>query len=426
MNDILNKIKINYQKGFFHIFTSNVLNKIFVFCGGILLIRVISKEDFGLYNYSQNILSIFLLINGFGITEGLMQYGSKCEPEQQEKYIKYSLKIGIISNIFLTILMIAYSFWGIFKIEEARKIFFLMVGFPIINTIFSIIQIKLRIELKNQKMAKISNLNTLFNILGMMFGGYVSGIVGVIIGKYIGNILGILIASSTIKKVFLFWKKIKDISLKEKKEINKFSFIAMLNNSISQILYIADIFLIGNIISKKDILASYKTATLIPMALSFIPLSVMVYVYPYFAKNSQNINWIRKKYKELLKYFIIINALISILLILFSKLIIKIVFGNNYMDCLQSFIVLSIGYFFMATFRIPSGNIINAIGKLKFNLYGSMISGILNIILDIILIKKYGSIGAAYATTLIFIVSGFIGNIFIFNYLKVENKNKNL
>ncbi len=275
-------------------------------------------------------------------------------------------------------------------------------------------------------MAKISNLNTLFNILGMIFGGYINGIVGVIIGKYIGNIFGILIASSTINKIFLFWKKIKDISLKEKKEINKFSFIAMLNNSISQILYIADIFLIGIIIAKKDILASYKTATLIPMALSFIPLSVMIYVYPYFAKNSQNINWIRKKYKELLKYFIIINALISILLILLSKLIIKIVFGNNYMDCLQPFIILSIGYFFMATFRIPSGNIINAIGKLKFNLYGAIISGILNIILDIILIKKYGAIGAAYATTLVFIISGFIGNIFIFNYLKSENKNKNL
>lgn len=422
MKQILNKIKSGYRKGFFHIFSSNVLNKIFTFCGGILLIRVISKNDFGLYNYSQNILSIFLLINGFGITEGLMQYGSKCDSGQQEKYVKYSLKIGIISNIFLIILMIIYSVLGIFKIEEARKIFFLMIGFPIINTIFSIIQIKLRIELKNQEMAKFSNLNTLFNILGMILGGYVNGILGVIVGKYIGNIIVILITSSTIKKIFFFWKDIKDISLREKKEINKFSFIAMLNNGISEILYISDVFLIGIIIAKKDILASYKTATFIPMALSFIPLSVMVYVYPYFAKNSQNVNWIRKKYKELLKYFIIINALISIFLVLFSKFIIKIFFGNNYMDCLQPFIILSIGYFFMATFRIPAGNIINAIGKLKFNLYGAIISGILNIILDIILIKKYGSIGAAYATTLVFIVSGFIGNIFLFYCLKASNK----
>lgn len=418
MNDILNKIKIIYQKGFFHIFTSDVLNKIFIFCGGILLIRIISKEDFGLYNYSQNILSIFLLINGFGITEGLMQYGCKCKPEKQESYIKYSIKIGIGSNIFLVILITLYYFFGIFKIEEARKIFFLMLGFPIINTFFSIIQIKLRIELENKKMAKLSNLNTLFNIIGMVFGGYIKGINGVIIGKYIGNILTILIAFPHIKGIFFLWKKIKSISWEEKKEINKFSIISMFNNGISQLLYIADIFLIGVIIAEKNILASYKTATLIPMALSFIPLSVMVYVYPYFAKNSQNKDWIFKKYKELLKFFIPINVFISIFLILFSKIIIKLFFGEIYLDCLESFIVLSIGYFFMASFRIPAGNIIGTLGKLKFNFYTVIISGILNIVLDIILIKKYGSVGAAYATTLIFIISGLIGNIFIFSYLK--------
>lgn len=418
MNEIIKKIKIGYQKGFFHIFSSSVLNKIFTFCGGILLIRIISKEDFGLYNYSQNLLSIFLLINGFGITEGLMQFGSKCEREEQEKYVKYSIKVGIISNIFLMIVMLIYCFFGIFKIEGAKKIFFLMLGFPVINTIFSIIQIKLRIELKNQEMAKTSNLYTLFNIIGMICGGYINGIIGVIIGKYIGSILGILISISNIKKIFFLWRKIGVISREERKKINKFSMIAMLNNGISELLYIADIFLIGVIIAEKNILASYKTATLIPMALNFIPLSVMVYAYPYFAKNSKNIKWLRDKYKELLKYSILINFSITILLILFSKLIIKMVFGENYMDSLEAFIILSIGYFFAATFRIPAGSILNAIGKIKFNFYNGILSGLLNIILDILLIKKYGSIGAAYATLSIFIFSGLIGNLFLKNELK--------
>ena len=169
------------------------------------------------------------------------------------------------------------------------------------------------------------------------------------------------------------------------------------------------------------ILASYKIATLIPVALNFIPISVMIYIYPYFAQNSNDIKWIRENYTNLLKYSFFINIFISFILVLFSKTIIRFVFGENYLDAQLPFIILSVGYFFSATLRIPSGNIINAIGKIKFNFYNTLISGIVNIILDIYLIKKIGSVGASYATLLVFIISGIIGNIFLFKYLYSKN-----
>lgn len=414
----ISAIKDLYQKGFFHIFGSNILSKIFSFCGGILLVRVLTKEEMGIYSYSENILALFLIINGFGMPEGLLQYGSRYNSiEDQNSYIKYSLKIGFLSNVFLGILILMYSKYGTFKIESSREIFVLMFAFPIINTLFSIIQIKLRIELRNKEMAKYSNINTFFNIFGMTLGGYIYGIVGVVIGKYIGNIFSIFISFSTIKNIFFHWRKIYSLAIERKKEMIKFSFTAMLNNGISNLLYIADVFLIGLIIGNENILASYKTATLIPFALNFIPLSIMTYIYPYFAKNSDNIEWIRKKYLEMLKYLGVFNFFISMGLILFSKLIIKLIFGEIYMDSLQPFIILSMGYFFAATIRIPAGNVLASIGKIKFNFYNALISGSINILLDIFLIKKFGSIGAAYATLLVFIISGTIGNLFLFKYL---------
>lgn len=418
MKNNIQVIKNLYKKGFFHIFGSNILSKIFSFCGGILLVRILTKEELGIYSYSENLLALFLIINGFGVAEGLLQYGSRYDScEEQESYIKYAIKIGFLSNIFLGILILIYSKYGIFKIGRSKEIFSLMFAFPIINTLFSIIQIKMRIELKNKDMSKISNINTFFNILGMVLGGYAYNIIGVVIGKYLGNIISIIISFPKIKNIFLRWNKITSLNIKRKKEMLKFSFTAMLNNGISNLLYIADVFLIGLIIGNENLLASYKTATLIPFALNFIPLSVMTYIYPYFAKNSDNIEWIKLKYKEMLKYFGVFNLIISGGLIIFSKLIIKIIFGEIYMDSLGPFIILSIGYFFAATLRIPSGNILASIGKIKFNFYNAIISGTVNILLDILLIKKLGSIGAAYATLIVFIVSGIIGNIFIYYYL---------
>ncbi|ALF18687.1 oligosaccharide flippase family protein [Fusobacterium animalis] len=422
MRQIIKKIKFGYKTGFFHIFSSNILNKIMIFSGGIFLVRILDKQDFGLYSYSQNLLEIFLLINGFGITEGLLQYGSKArERIKKEKYVKYSLKIGLLSNIFIILLLILFLIFGKLKIYEAKKILLMMSLLPIFNTFFSIIQIKLRIELKNKEMAKISNVNTFLNILGMLIGAYFYKLYGLIIGKYIGIILSILYSFRYIKFTFIRWKKIEALSEEKKKDIQKFSFIALINNSVSQILYIIDIFLIGYLIADKLILASYKIATLIPVALNFIPISVMIYIYPYFAQNSNDIKWVRENYINLLKYSFFINFFISLILVIFSKNIIRFVFGENYLDAQLPFIILSVGYFFSATFRIPSGNIINAIGKIKFNFYNTLISGIVNIILDIYLIKKIGSIGASYATLLVFIISGVIGNIFLFKYLYSKN-----
>lgn len=422
MGQIIKKIKFGYKTGFFHIFSSNILNKIMIFAGGIFLVRILNKQDFGLYSYSQNLLEIFLLINGFGITEGLLQYGSKTRKRiKKEKYVKYSLKIGLLSNIFIFLLLILFLIFGKLKIYEAKKILLMMSLLPIFNTFFSIIQIKLRIELKNREMAKISNVNTFLNILGMLIGAYFYGLYGLIIGKYVGIILSIFYSFRYIKYTFIRWKKIEALSQEKKKDIQKFSFIALINNSISQILYIIDIFLIGYLIADKLILASYKIATLIPVALNFIPISVMIYIYPYFAQNSNDIKWIRENYTNLLKYSFFINIFISFILVLFSKTIIRFVFGENYLDAQLPFVILSVGYFFSATLRIPSGNIINAIGKIKFNFYNTLISGIVNIVLDIYFIKKIGSVGASYATLLVFIISGIIGNIFLFKYLYSKN-----
>ena len=255
----------------------------------------------------------------------------------------------------------------------------------------------------------------------MLIGAYFYGLYGLIIGKYVGIILSIFYSFRYIKYTFIRWKKIEALSQEKKKDIQKFSFIALINNSISQILYIIDIFLIGYLIADKLILASYKIATLIPVALNFIPLSVMIYIYPYFAQNSNDIKWVRENYINLLRYSFFINLLISLILVIFSKSIIRFVFSENYLDAQLPFVILSVGYFFSATLRIPSGNIINAIGKIKFNFYNTLISGIINIVLDIYFIKKIGSIGASYVTLLVFIISGIIGNIFLFKYLYSKN-----
>lgn len=413
-----------YEKGFFHIISSDIINKIVQFCSGILLVRILSKTNFGIFTYVQNILAIFLLINGFGITAGLLQYGLKAKNKKERQAIfKYAIRIAILANLFIMISILLYCYFGTFKIETGKNLLKLMSGFPLLSIVIEIIYTKLRVNIENKRMSYFSNIRTIVTLIFMVLGAYYWQLSGLIIGKYLGYITIIIFFRKELREFFLESKENFILTKKFKKEIKKYSFVSMLNNAISQILYIIDIFLIGKIIGDENILASYKTATLIPLAMAFIPSSIMIYVYPEFVKIKDNKELVKTKYLRILKYLSIFNLIISICLILFSKYIIMILFGKKYFDSILPFIILSFGYFFSGTFRIPSGNILVMLEKLKFNFYDACFCGILNIVFDIYLINNFGSIGAAISTTTIFIISGITGNIFLYYTLR-EKKVK--
>ena len=81
--------------------------------------------------------------------------------------------------------------------------------------------------------------------------------------------------------------------------------------------------------------------------------------------------------------------------------------------------IFSIGSFFISsTFRIPAGNILDMLHLVTPNLIVSIISGISNIVLDYILIKNWGSNGAAIATSSIYLLYAILSNAIIILYIR--------
>ena len=62
--DFANKMKDNIKTllhtGFGHIFIANVANQVISFISGFILIRVLTKTDYGIYSYAFNIYSFIL------------------------------------------------------------------------------------------------------------------------------------------------------------------------------------------------------------------------------------------------------------------------------------------------------------------------------------------------------------------------------
>ena len=117
-----------------------------------------------------------------------------------------------------------------------------------------------------------------------------------------------------------------------------------------------------------------------------------------------------------------INAFITVVLVIFGELVIKIFFGAQYLDTLPIFRLLVINYFFSGTFRVLAGNLLITQRKLKFNLYVGILTGSLNIVADIVFISWWGVMGAAYATILVVLISGALNTGYLFYTLNKKLK----
>ncbi|MFS0765092.1 oligosaccharide flippase family protein [Peribacillus sp. 1P06PB] len=359
-----------------------------------------------------------------GVLYSLLQFGSEDESKRNIIY-KYGLKIGVAFNLFLCILILIYSF-SVNLPNQESKISLVMMGFmPFLIFGFQFIQNYLRTGLYNVEFSKQNNINTLLLFVFSLFGAVVYGIKGVIIGTYlaylISIILGVRFIRSKNENIFLFKSK-KNLKRSEKIDFVKYSLYSLFNNAIAQLIFLIDIYLIGLLTMDTDLLATYKTATLIPFALNFIPLSIMTFIYPYFAKHRENKDWVKENFKRLQKILIVINIFIVSILYLISPYLIQLLFGDEYSDIVSLFRILLLGYLIGGSLRTPAGNVLAMIRKVKFLFWTNITMGCINICLNVVLIKKFSIYGAAVSTVIIIFITSIIYNIYIYHILRNNKK----
>lgn len=408
-----------WSKGLFHMFGARVINQIIIFCSGMILVRILTKEDYGIYSYIQNTIAFFLLLDGLGATTGLLQYGSKYYGEgKMSAFFRLSMRQGLFANLVIAILIVCYALIFVHD-SDMQQLFIIAAFLPMFNIVFSIFQIYNIVRRENRFYSAYTSINTILLMVALLGGAYFWNLKGIFILKYVSCAITIVIGMIYLYRHRNKFPKISaKIERKEIAEYRKFSIVALGSNAISQIVLILDVFLIGLILNDMSVLASFKTATLIPFGLLFIPGTIMTFVYPYFVENADNRVWILNNYNRLVKVLAIIFAIIAMGLILTSSWLIPFVFGEQYQDAVLPFNILCIGFFFAAAFRSPAGNTLAALGKVDINLYIACATGVLNIVMDIFLIKTWGSIGAAITSTTVFITTALAGNILLYRTLK--------
>lgn len=409
--------------GFFHVFGSTAINKIIGFASGIVLVRLISKAEYGVFSYAYNLLTFFMIACGFGAASGVLQMCSEQRGEEEKKQLyAYASKSSFYINLALSVVIILVSFAIPLKIEGANLCLGMMAFLPIFSYAYEMQAIRLRTQRRNQEFSYSNSFSTLIIFLLSCILSYFYQVEGLIAAKY----LAFLISSA-----FVIWRcrlgypiALKtSLASEVKKQFWGISVISMLNNGLSSMMNILGIFVLGIVIPDSTVIASYKLATNIPTALAFIPAAFVTYIYPYFALHREEKAWVKKKYMLVAGALALLCSTIALVMFVFAPFIIKLLFGEIYLDAVPSFRVLCISFVVAAVFRTLPGSILVTQRRLKFNLLTAATSSVLNIVLNVIFITRWQSIGAAYATLLTVIITGILDTgylAYILNHLATK------
>lgn len=421
MNKLKEKLLSAFQKlkstGFFFIFGSSTLNKIIGFASSWIIVRIISKPEYGVYTHAYNIYGFIMLLNGFGIASAVLQLGSEAKTESEKRKVYgYGMRVGIAVDLALALVILLVACFVPLKFEGANTLLLMMVLLPVVTIVTELELMFFRINLQNRQFAISSTLNSVAVLVFSCAFALLLKAPGLVVAGYASHLFTALL----INRVFHVPLRTEKVCLEasEKKTVFSIASISMVNNGLSHLMYLLDIFVIGQILADSEVIASYKVATNIPTALQFIPTALLIFAYPHFAKNKDNKAWVLRNYKQIVVWFGLFNAAIAAALFVIARPLISFVFGVQYLDAVMPFRILCVSYFFSATFRAVSGALLVTQRQLKFNLFLSIFAGFLNTVLNIIMIQAMQANGAAVATLITTAVCGIVSTFYFVFYVR--------
>lgn len=399
---LANKLR---HAGFFHIFGASVVNKVVLFLSGIVLVRILTKPDYGTYSYAWNILCIALVVNGLGSIPATLQLASETNDRQaQSRVYSSGLRVGLLWDAVLCTALLLLSLSMPFPVEGSNTVLALFFAMPVFVLLNDMQQTILRTQLHNKEYSAATNINTLLVALGTIGGAFICGVLGLIVGRYIAFAISILIVGKVFHIGIL--KTLRNNPLKNKRDMLKISLVSVVNEGLSQFSILAGTFFVGYLLNDPSSVASYQVATVIPTGLNFIPSAFVVFIYPYFARHMRDRKWVRVNFVKALAGMTCLSSAIAIPCILFAEPLIALVFGTQYSDSVVPFQILCLGFVFNSTLRSIAGNLMVTQRKLLINTVICIVSLFVLLILLWFLIPQFGLIGAAMAQTSYMLFSG--------------------
>ena len=283
------KIKKLYASGAFHITAGSFITKFVAFFGSIFVVRLLSKTDYGVLQYVENLYSYALVFAGLGLPYAILRYVVIADKGKKTAYLNYAIQHSFFRDFIIcfAIIIVNYCIEYPDNFKDAKIYLPILALLLPFQNLFTNESYALRAAFRNKEYAYVACGVSILLIFGRIIGAKYFGLGGVIWSRLIINCVCASILATIIYRIYLPKNKVT-LSKKEKSEMNKYSFQYMISSGLWAIFMLNDTFLLSALTNDPTIVAEYKVAYVLPGNLSLISTAIGIYVAPYFTKNENN------------------------------------------------------------------------------------------------------------------------------------------
>lgn len=373
------------------------------FISQILIARLLGTEFFGLYALGLVIFNVAQTLAGMGLSQGAVRYvaihDGAGNPEKVKGTILLSVGLPfIVGSVIGFVLFLAADGIAntIGKPELDRVIKIVSFGIPFMAAMMASIAATRGFK-KMQYYVYVKNIfhpiaNLALIVLFYWFGLRLLGAISAwIFAAGFGLILGIYY----IKKEFPEFSKVK--AAFEAKELLKFSGPLVLVGFLQMLFIRTDILMLGYFRTSAEV-GVYNAVSQIMILLVMVLMAFNSIFSPMVADlyNRNQLNELNRLLKIVAKWVFLLTLPIFMIMVVSPKELLSI-FGPEFVSGWPAFLVLAV-FFFLAIGVGPVTETLVMCGLQKLELYNTLGSFILNIILNLLLIPQFGLLGAALAT----------------------------
>ena len=374
---------------------------------GIYVARYLGPERFGILSYANSFVGLFTAIATLGL-DGIVVRELVKLPRQRDKLLGTSFLLKVAGALVMWLMILIATFFT--KNDLLTNTLIAIIAFGVIFQAFNVIDFNFQAEVKSKYVVRSQfvqlvfssfiKLVLIFNKLPLIWFAAVYSLDALVLA--IGLVFSYINNHGSIK----IWKWDAKIAKGLLLDSWPLMFAYM-----SYLIYAKiDRIMIKEMLDEYSV-GIYSAAYVLYEAPLFIALMVAKSVYPilvqYYQKNKDRLF---ELYLELSSYMTLLSYLIVLFIYIFHESLIQITFGNNFGEASKILVLLSFGLIPMFNAFLRSSYMTISESQ-KIILYTTLFSSIINILLNFIMIKKYGIEGAVYATVLTQILSLSLLNI---------------
>ena len=418
-NETVSQSSKEIAKGSFWTLGGNAFYKIVSFLYVIIIARMATEAEVGLFYLAFGILQVIGIVAHVGIPSSLQRfvpfYESRGELGKIRHLFMLSFAVVILSTVLFTILIwVSADFiaglYGSPMLADALKVFSFYV------LLFGVSKIQVNYLQGRADMKAMQFVLNIQNLLKLALTFFFFFALGPSAMNMIIGFLGALLIADLVGAILL-WNRTRDLPAGEGlsnrelfRDVVPLGLTLSVVSSIAVFIAASDKILLGYLLPDSlDLVGIYSVATSFALMLLIFPMSFGQIFMPIISRlvGKDNLDEIRDTTATSMRWAMMITIPVAVVLISFSGKTLSSIYGESYAAGGTVLSIFLLGVM-VRGFSLLLSKVIAAMRKIMVELKVNAAMGALNVILTVLLIPPLGMEGAALASLISFLFAFFL------------------